>query len=191
MKTLINWIVKHIDKIIIALSALVGGTIFGTLIRQPQVNRLKKQIKRLQDGYEDIEKLYLSYNDTFNDMLIQYKGMKAFELKKKAETKKELTSCLIYQYGIKDYLNLLFDMIKKNKKLSSNERDFFFAFDGVLEGRDISKRDMETIKNYIESQHKNEIKNLISCDCDFEFEELNNFNANQKPMKKKKKQLNK
>lgn len=191
MKVLINWIIKHVDKLIIAIGALVGGTILGSLFRQPQVNRLKKQIKRLQDGYEDIEKLYLSYNDTFNDILIQYKGMKALELKKKAETKKKLTECLIYQYGTKDYLNILFDMIKKDKKISSNERDFFFSFDAVIEGRDISKKDMEIIKNFIESQHENEIKNMIPCDCNFEFKELNDFNVNQNAKRKKKKAFNK
>ena len=94
-------------KIVFFPLIAIGGFFAGGLIRQPGINKLRKQVQLLQSDNKKLQKSIKRYQDSFDDLYLQYKGLKVLELKNKIEYKDKLKNNLVLQYGIKDYLELL------------------------------------------------------------------------------------
>ena len=94
---------------------------------------------------------------SFNNLLLQHKGLKVRQLKKKAEMKCMLEENLVLQYDMKAYLNLLLNRVKNNKKLDEEKLAFYKAFDNVIEGEKVSTNELKTIKSYVISRYRIEI----------------------------------
>ncbi len=150
-------------KIIFFPLIAIGGFFGGFLIRQPGINKLRKQAQLLQSDNEKLQNCLKRHQDSFDNLYLQYKGLKVLELKNKAEYKGKLKNNLVLQYGIKDYLELLFDITKNERKLTNEECIFYKSFDGVIEGKKISDRNFEKIKEYVMSNHGKEINELKKC----------------------------
>jgi hypothetical protein len=155
-------------KIILFPLIAIAGLFTGFLIRQPGINKLRKQAQLLQSDNEKLQNCLKRHQDTFDDLYLQYKGLKVMELKNKAEYKDKLKNNLVLQYSIKDYLELLFDVTKNERKLTNEECIFYKAFDGVIEGKKINNRNFEIIKEYVISNHGKEINDLKKCYLDDE-----------------------
>ena len=155
--------IKKGFKIIIFPLIAIGGFFTGFLIRQPSINKLRKKVQLLQSDNQKLQNCLKKYQDSFDDLYLQYKGLKVLELKNKAEQKDKLKNNLVLQYGIKDYLELLFDVTKNERKLTNEECIFYKSFDGVIEGKNISDRNFEKIKEYVMSNHRKEINELKKC----------------------------
>lgn len=151
------------------------GVFVGFFIRQPKVNKLKKQIEALQKNLTSIQSMLESYQNAFDDLFIRYKGLKVLQLKQKAEYENKLKDNLILQYGMKDYLTLLFDTVKNSRKLELDEITFYKTFDNVIEGKQIDKKMFSKIKTYVMDNHKREINSLKQCDCEVEFEMIEKY----------------
>ncbi|MDD2493090.1 MAG: hypothetical protein PHD85_01595 [Bacilli bacterium] len=100
---------------------LLIGFFTGFLVRQPKINKLKKQIETLQKQLSSLQDKMLGYQTLVDNLLLQYKGLKVMQLKKKAEMKGMLEENFVLQYGMKAYLNLLLNRVKNNKKLDEEE----------------------------------------------------------------------
>ena len=155
----------------------IGAFFAGFLIRQPKINKLKKQIVVLQTQIESIQDKMIGYQESFDNLLVQYKGLKVLQLRKKAEYEGKLKDNLVLQYGMKDYLNLLIDSVKHNRKLSSIELSFYQAFDDILEGKQVGASDFAKIKKYVLEKHSGEISALKPCDCTYEFRKIQEYRA--------------
>lgn len=136
----------------------------GFFVRQPKINKLKKQITHLQKEIKRLEALREEQNNTINKLLINYKSLKLFGFAKRSKAKDNIKSELMIQYGTKEYLHLLLDRIKNNRELSKEEIVFINAFDDVIEGKKVSTKDFEKIKVYIFNKYRKEIKGLVPCD---------------------------
>ena len=55
----------------------------------------------------------IGYQTSFDNLLLQYKGLKVMQLKKKAEMKGMLEENIVLHYGMKAYMNLLLNRVKK------------------------------------------------------------------------------
>jgi hypothetical protein len=164
MKKLTYWI---LGGLITALAFLTGF-----LIRQPKVNKLKKQVERLQNDNGNLLNLYQSQQAKFRELLVQHKALKALNFRKKTASKEKLEENLIWQYAIKDYLKLLFKRGKHEQELEKAEIKFFNAFEQVIDGKKISTSDKVKIREYVLHRHSGEIKALKECDCSAVFQEL-------------------
>ena len=167
MKKILSWIWIPL--------AAIFGFFAGFFVRQPKINRLKKQIETLQKNLVAIQSKMENYQNSFDNLLIHYKGLKVLQLKQKAEYENKLKDNLILQYGIKDFLALLLDTVKNERKLNSEELAFYKAFDDVIEGKQVDKTTFSTIKTYVINNHKREINALKPCDCNIEFEMIQNY----------------
>ena len=154
---------KKIIKILLFPLIALGGFFAGFLVRQPGINKLRKQAQLLQNDNEKLQNCLKKHQDSFDDLYLQYKGLKVLELKNKAEYKDKLKNNLVLQYGIKDYLELLYDVTKKERKLTNEECIFYNSFDGVIEGKNIGNRNFEKIKEYVMNNHEKEINELKKC----------------------------
>ena len=150
------------------------GFLFGFLIRQPKINKLKKQIERLHDDIGRLQKLCQNQQDNFKNLLIQHKALKALSFRKKAASKEKLKENLILQYAIRDYLELLLKRVKCNQELSKVEIAFLKASEKIIDGKTLSTSDKVKIKDFTLNRHSTEINNLQECDYTMVFQELSN-----------------
>jgi len=167
MKKVLNWIVGPLLFIV--------GLFVGCFARQPKINKLKKQITVLQKQLTTLQDRMMGYQEKFDNLLVQYKGIKVLQLKKKAECEGKLKDNLVLQYGMKEYLTLLLDTVKEKRKFTDEEFVFYKAFDDVIEGKEVNKKDFIRIKEYVLSKHKSEIEALNPCNCMVEFQKISEY----------------
>ena len=167
MKKIIYWI--------LGLLGAIGGFLFGFLLRQPGINKLKKQIVLLQKDNGRLLDLCQSQHEEFCNLLVQHKALKAFSFRKKASSKEKLRENLILQYAIKAYIELLLIRVKHEQELSKSEISFFNAFDNVIDGKKLSTSNMAKIRDFVLEHQSTEIDSLKECDYTLVFQELNGF----------------
>ena len=165
MKKLADWI--------IALIALLSGIVIGVLAMQPKVNKLKKQVAALQKNNAQLLARCDQLQVEFRELLVQHKALKALHFKKKADSKGRLQENLMMQYAIRDYLELLLKRVKTQQKFERDEKVFFKAFEGVIEGAALSGSDKAHVKEYVLAHHKGEIDALRECDFTLTLQALN------------------
>lgn len=168
MKKLLNWIWIPL--------AAIGGLFAGMMIRQPKINKLKKQVLSLQKQLSNLQDRMVGYQESFDNLLLQYKGLKVLQLKKRAEMKGKLEENLVLQYGMKAYLSLLLEKIKNGKKMEKDELSFYKAFDDVIEGKSLSSNQLSVVKDYVMSKYRGQINSLVVCDCSNEFKKIEEYN---------------
>ena len=169
MKKILSWIWIPI--------AALAGFFIGFFVRQPKINKLKSQVISLQKQLGNLQNKMIGYQDSFDNLYIQYKGLKVLQLKKKAEYEGKLKDNLILQYGMKAYLEMLLDTVKKSRKLTAEEFAFYRAFDDVIEGKQVGTNAFLKIKEYVLSKYKREVSALTPCDCSAEFQQLQEYQS--------------
>lgn len=78
-------------RIITCFGLLLGGLALffaGFFSRQPKINKLKAQIKRLQNEIIKLQALRDKQNETINRLLIDYKSIKVYSVFKRKKQKK-------------------------------------------------------------------------------------------------------
>ena len=133
MKKAIYWI----------LGLLIGlfGFITGALIRQPQINKLKEQVKLLQKDNRRLLALINGQQQEYQNLLVEHKALKALQFRKKAKSKERLEENLIMQYAIRAYLVLLLKSGRHGQKMEKVEIVFFNAFEKAINGKNLSTGD--------------------------------------------------
>ena len=90
----------------------IGSFLLGFLIRQPQINKLKKQVELLQKDNSKLIGLIEARQAEYKELLVQHKALKALQHRKKAASKELLAENLVMQYAIREYLSLLLKRVK-------------------------------------------------------------------------------
>ena len=75
-------------RIITCFGLLLGGLALffaGFFSRQPKINKLKAQIKRLQNEIIKLQALRDKQNETINRLLIDYKSIKVYSVFKRSK----------------------------------------------------------------------------------------------------------
>lgn len=163
---------KALYGVIGSLLTLVGF-LTGFLIRQPQVNKLKKQIELLQKDNRRLLAMIAGQQQDFQKLLVEHKALKALQFRKKSQSKEKLTENLVMQYAIREYLMLLLKCGRHGQKLEKNENVFFNAFEKAINGKKLSTGDKVKIRDYIMDHHSAEIKALRECEIAPVLKELN------------------
>ena len=110
-------------------------------------------------------------------MLLQYKGLKALQIKKKTEMKEKMRETLVLEYGLKEYLDILYKRVKEKVELSQDEIKFYKSYDNVVEGNKLSRSDMEHIRKFIIDKYAINIDKLIECDCSESINRIENIDG--------------
>lgn len=137
----------------------IGGAFFtgftsGVLVRQPEINRLRKQVKQLQKTNSKLNKMIEEQYRQVEKLRYQNKTLYFYQLIEKHKNKAMYRGELLKLYAIKEYLDLLYIQLVSEKDMDENEIKFFEAFDVFIENqRKISDKDMEYVKKYIISKY--------------------------------------
>ena len=157
---------------------LLGGLIAiasfltGFLIRQPKINKLKKQIELLQKDNRKLIEMITDKQQNYQELLVQHKALKALQFRKKSAIKEQMQENLVMQYAIKVYLTLLLKNGRYEKLLEKDEIIFFKAFEKVIDGKKLSTSDKVKIRDYIMELYGHEIKQLRECEYASVLDEL-------------------
>lgn len=127
-----------IPAIAIVVGALAGsgGLVFGALIRQPQINKLKAQVVKLQ---EELDTMHLLVDDVIKDIQILKLNMQVqqnedllSELKGQGDTS---IGKLVYAYGLKEYLEVKQKFLILKEDITEEQALFADAFSMFLDNR--------------------------------------------------------
>lgn len=154
-----------------AILLLIVGLFTGLLLRQPQVNRLKKQVQTLIADNGRLVKLNSKIQKDYAELLLNVKALRAFSFEKK-KVKGNLAENVILQYSLYDYLTILLKCIRAGEKLEKEELRFLNAFEKVVNGDTLSTGDKKNMKDYTIKRHDKEIKQQVPCDCNPLMEDL-------------------
>ena len=140
-----------------------GGGIIGALSRQPEVNRLKKQVKLLQREIERLQNIISEQNRQINELNTRYKALKGFQFAEKAAQKANIRGHYLHLYSYKEYVELLCYQTKGNE-LNSSQRVFYNSYELLLNGNDVPYNYLYSIREYILKKYNYEIMNQVPYD---------------------------
>lgn len=144
--------------LIILLSA-TGGTVLGCAIRQPEISKLKRQIRDLQKDNSKIKKLMYQQQETLENLMREYAKLKFYQVLQKRSMKQYVRGQILIGYEYKEYIDLLKKAIQDSgtEKFSEEEKQFF-EFCGHLIGEEyISDEEEKMVNAYIMKKYKKEI----------------------------------
>lgn len=175
------------DKMMIAVAGAVcgvGGFVAGFLVRQPEINKLQEQVRCLQQDVDQLTQAARAQNDEIEQLLVNYRALSVFSLKRKKELRDSIQDELVCQYASNDYLTLLMDVASTGKEMSSEEIDFYKQYGKMLEDNVIDQRELEILRPMMMEKHGWEIQRLKECDLQPVFERIRQYNESKEEERK-------
>jgi hypothetical protein len=153
-----------------------SGGIIGALSRQPEINRLKKQVKILQGEIERLQNIISEQNRQIGELSIRYKALKGWQFSEKAAQYANIKGYYLHLYSYKEYVELLCYQAKGNE-LQTREHAFFNAYELVLSGNEIPREHLFSIRNYIYEKYNYEIDHQIPYNQDSTLQMVESVNV--------------
>ena len=155
---------KKLYYALIGALIAIASFITGFLIRQPKINKLKKQLELLQSDNHKLLDMVNEKKKEYQELHVQHMALKALQFRKKSASKERIVENLIMQYAIHAYLTLLIKSGRYEKELCKDEIIFFNAFEKVINGKKLSSGDKVKIRDYVMDCYSAEIKKLNECE---------------------------
>ena len=156
-----------IPAIVWAIIAFGGGAVSGALARQPEVNKLKEQVRTLQNEVNRLNSLIDEQNRQINVLKTKYHALKGVNLIEEAKSKNQLKGAITYSYCLKEYLDLHYQITMHEYMPTENENAFLQAFKLILDGNvpagDEGKLHKYFLRQYIREKYASQIDSLIEC----------------------------
>lgn len=165
-------------SMLIGLASLMGtafGVVVGAVMRQPEINKLKKQVKVLQSNMAELEAVVERQNAEISRLYASYKTIGALQFLKKREAKIELKEALILQYATVEYLSLVLACASGAGKLTESDVEFYKAYGKLVSSESLEGEDRKTVERYVRTRHSSEIESLCQADTEFVMNEVRNY----------------
>lgn len=154
-----------VTEIVVGILAFAGGATFGALVRQPEINKLKEQVKTLEielsnmhdtveDLVNDIELIRLAQDIKDNNELFE-----AAKRKMEGASETDLGT-LIYSYAFKEYLEIKVKFLIERKDISEEESIFLDSYTLFMQSRVEPDKQLDIkkfLKEYITDKYNDEI----------------------------------
>ena len=151
--------------LILALLMAGGGAVAGAMARQPEINRLKDQVKKLQEEVLRLQSVIKEQDRQIRELRIRYNALKAYSFSERAKQRANLKGAIMFQYCFKEYMDLLIVQTNKNNfVLKDEEKTFFNIFEGLVNNQEKSVEEMMFLREYIRYKYAHQIDNLIEYD---------------------------
>lgn len=154
-------------NMLLGVAAAMGtalGAVIGTVIRQPEINKLKKQIKTLQANMAELEDVIERQNDEIARLYASYRAIGALRFLKKSEARASLKEALILQYATVEYLELVLACARGNAELCDADIHFYKAYGRLVSESDASPADQQLVESYVMGKHSFSINALHQAD---------------------------
>jgi hypothetical protein len=151
--------------LIVPILVGAGGLIAGMLVRQPEINRLKKQVKLLQAEIARLQIVLKEQTRQVSELKIRYNAIKSLHFLEKRKVGKITRGTVIFQYAWREYLELTIHMARAGKP-TEEEKHFFVIFETLISENDVGLVEKLFLKNYIASKYDHQIRNLIPLEAE-------------------------
>lgn len=167
-----------ITAIAIAMIALIGGGTAGILARQPEINRLKKQVKKLQAEIVRLQGLIDKQDSQIRELTLRYKRLMFFQFIKKRKLRGEIREQLLMQYAYHDYMDLLMTSVRnKQNSMADEDKIFFNLFEKTINNESLDEGENAAIRKYIELKHEEDLISMKEYDNETMLKRLIDFKA--------------
>lgn len=146
--------------LLVPILSAVGGTIVGALSRQPEINRLKQQVKTLQQEVGRLHRLIDEQDRQIKSLKVQVNGMKGYQ---RVQALGRTKGAVMQQYAFKEYIDLCCEQAK-NRSITEKEGLFFNIYENMLNGVDVDLSSKVFLKEYLLSRYSYQIENFIEID---------------------------
>lgn len=155
-------------EIVAGLIGAAGGGAFIALLRQREINKLKTEIKVLQSEVEHSDKIV---ENVLRDIeLLKVRAQLAENKEVLFSIDNEDYGKALYAFGFYEYLELKYEILLKDKKISEEQSTFIDSFSHHLSGKELDelseKKINDFIKNYLDQKYKSKVKNGEAPDFD-------------------------
>jgi hypothetical protein len=148
-----------------AAAGAAAGSIIGALSRQPEINRLKKQVSLLQAEISRIQGLIVEQSRQISELKIRYNVIKGYNFLLRSKFEGSIKGHIINQYAFREYV-----AISKTKlngvELDEKSKSFFGLYDKLITGGNLEFKEFSFLKNYLIDKYEIQIKQLIPLDAD-------------------------
>lgn len=143
--------------LLVPILAAAGGTLVGALSRQPEINRLKKQVKVLQQEVERLNMLVDEQDRQIKSLKMQVNGLKGYQ---RVQALGRTKGAVMQQYAFKEYVDLCCEQAK-DKNITSDEKLFFNIYENMLNGLDVAVDAKVFLKEYLMNRYGIQIQQLV------------------------------
>lgn len=153
-----------------------GSFVVGALFRQPEINRLKKQVRILQQEIKRLQRIIEEQNRQICELQTRYKALKGYQFVERAKLAGRTRGALIHQYAYKEWLELTCGQAS-GESMSEDETEFFNTYEAVLHGGDVPKENLVKMKEFIQNRYDYEIKHFVPIETRKVLETVESVNA--------------
>lgn len=145
---------------LVAVLSASGGIILGCVIRQPEINKLKGQIKDLQKDNSKIKKLMIQQQEALQKMLNKQAALRFTQIAEKKRIGDEIRGLICEGYLYKEYIDLLDRAVNTggSDNFLEEEKQFFELSTRWVEGKKLTKNEEKALVDYILYKYKREIR---------------------------------
>ncbi|WP_316569271.1 hypothetical protein [Neobacillus sp. YIM B06451] len=163
---------------LIPIIAGVGGVILGALSRQPEVNRLKNQVKTLQAEIQRLQRVIKEQDRQIKELKVRYSTLKAYHFIEKSKHKSKIKGAIMFQYCFKEYMDLLIMQARSSKnQLTEEELYFFNIFERMTNNTEITIEEKMFLRGYIRDKYSFQIDRMIAPNNGDIIEKVENFHV--------------
>lgn len=137
-------------------SAFIAGNISGALLRQPEINKLRMQVKDLQKSNSKLLKLIAEQQRQIEILDYDFKMMQFHQFSEKRKNRALRREEMVFLYAYYEYLNILYAKITEESEIDENANKFFILFESFFENHS-KESEKEMIKKYILSKYGKKI----------------------------------
>lgn len=153
--------------------SLLLGFLGGALSRQPEINELKEQVRRLQVENSRLQRAINEQDRQINELIIRYNTLRAYQLIERNKYKPKIKGEITYQYCFKEYINILtYAVNNPTSNLTGHEKAFYNIFQKQIDNNDLKIEEKLFLREYIRQKYDDEIDSLISPDLSIELNKV-------------------
>lgn len=146
--------------IVAGIGGFFGGFVAGALSRQPEINELKKQVKSLQAEVERLQGVVRVQNNEINELKIRYTALRGWNYMQKAKQRGYIKGSIMFQYALKEYLEMLIDANESNAvRMNDREVKFYNAFGTTMNKAEINDKNRKIVLDYVREKYGTKIDN--------------------------------
>lgn len=149
--------------LVAAILGVGGGTILGFVIRQPEINQLKRQIKELQKDNSRLKTLMAQQQENVEKLMVEYASFKFYQRQQKEDVKQNIKEEIRLGYEYKEYVDLLQRALREggNESFTQGEKIFFELCTRQIEDKKkLTEDEEEAKKQYILKKYGKEISRM-------------------------------
>lgn len=153
-----------------------GGLVGGALLRQPEINRLKKQVMLLQNEIARLQVIIEEQQRQITELKLRYDTIIFLRIFEKQRVAADIKGQILYLCSFKEYLSLSMQR-SKGQDIPKLQHKFLRVYEMLTTGNDsqLEDSDFDFMVDYIEDKYSGAIESMNVPSLNAEIEALERY----------------